>query len=165
METGSTKTGVRFSRLMRNAIPPTDYAKRYTYAGRIDRWEEFEYVAPATVLQATGAVDTGKYDLGIRTGGHSLRVIHTFAPESERSCFYFFSYIDDFAGTPKGETRTTSRVLDEDVAMVEQQQLRLNGYDMQRLTAIASDTARVQMSRFLERQIFDEQKEPSGTLS
>lgn len=119
MSTTTTDTGVRFSRLMRNAVPPPDYAKRYGYAGRIDRWEEFEYVAPATVLQSTGAVDVGKYDKGIRTGGHSLRAIHTFAPETAQSCFYFFPC----------------------------------------LTAIANDNARVQMSRFLERKILEEQND------
>jgi vanillate O-demethylase monooxygenase subunit len=159
MSTTTTDTGVRFSRLMRDAIPPPDYAKRYGYAGRIDRWEEFEFVAPASVLQSTGAVNVGEYDQGIRTGGHSLRAIHTFAPETEQSCFYFFSFVNDFIGAAGEPTQSSSAVLAEDAAMVEQQQLRLNGYDLQRLTAIASDSARVQMSRFLERKILEEQND------
>jgi phenylpropionate dioxygenase-like ring-hydroxylating dioxygenase large terminal subunit len=159
MTTTTTETGVQFSRLMRNALPPPDYATRYGYTGRIDRWEEFEYVAPATVLQSTGAVDVGKYDKGIRTGGHSLRAIHTFAPETDQTCFYFFSFMNDFIGAAGEPTLSSSVVLAEDAVVVEHQQQRLNGYDLHRLTAIASDGARVQMSRFLERKILEEQND------
>jgi phenylpropionate dioxygenase-like ring-hydroxylating dioxygenase large terminal subunit len=161
METSDTPTGVRFSRLMLDALPPPGYAKRYGFTGRIDRWEEFEYVAPASVLQFTGAVDAGDYHKGIRQGHHHLRAIHTFAPETERTCFYFYSFIDGFRGA--GATTNTAMaepaVLREDAILIEQQQRRLEGYDMNRLTAIPSDVARVHMIRFLARKIAAEQDE------
>jgi phenylpropionate dioxygenase-like ring-hydroxylating dioxygenase large terminal subunit len=161
METSQTQTGVRFARLMLDAAPPPDYAKRYGFKGRIDRWEEFEYVAPASVLQFTGAVDAGDYHKGIRHGFHHLRAIHTFAPETERSCFYFYSFLDGFRGDrDKSNTALNEpMVLREDANMIEQQQLRLEGYDMEQLTAIPSDVARVQMTRFLTRKIAEEQED------
>jgi phenylpropionate dioxygenase-like ring-hydroxylating dioxygenase large terminal subunit len=160
MDTRDTPTGVRFSRLMLNAAPPPGYAKRYGFAGKIDRWEEFEYVAPASVLQFTGAVNAGDYAKGVRSGHHHLRGIHSFAPETERTCFYFYSFIDGYRG-PGAESNTAMAlpaVLREDVDFIEQQQLRLEGYDMERLTAIPSDVARIHMGRFLERKIAEEQE-------
>jgi phenylpropionate dioxygenase-like ring-hydroxylating dioxygenase large terminal subunit len=161
METSDTPTGVRFARLMLDAMPPPGYAKRYGFTGRIDRWEEFEYVAPASVLQFTGAVDAGDYQKGIRHGYHHLRAIHTFAPETERTCFYFYSFIDGFrgAGAITNTVMAEPAVLREDTNLIEQQQLRLEGYDMGRLTAIPSDVARVHMERFLKRKIAEEQEE------
>jgi len=160
METSDTPTGVRFARLMLDAAPPPGYAQRYGFTGKIDRWEEFEYVAPGSVLQFTGAVDAGDYHKGIRHGYHHLRAIHTFAPETERTCFYFYSFIDGFhgAGAATNTVMAEPAVLREDANLVEQQQLRLEGYDMERLTAIPSDVARVHMGRFLRRKIAEEQE-------
>jgi phenylpropionate dioxygenase-like ring-hydroxylating dioxygenase large terminal subunit len=158
MKTSDTPTGVQFARLMLNAAPPPGYAKRYGFTGRIDRWEQFEYVAPGSVLQFTGAVNAGDYEKGIRHGHHHLRAIHTFAPETERTCFYFYSFIDGFRGDGAATNTVMAEpaVLREDANLIEQQQLRLEGYDMGRLTAIPSDVARVHMGRFLERKIAEE---------
>lgn len=159
METHDTPTGVRFSRLMLDAEPPPGYARRYGFTGRIDRWEEFEYVAPASVLQFTGAVNAGDYRKGIRSGHHHLRAIHSFAPETERTCFYFYSFIDGYPGaaTMAGAAMAEPAVLREDANLIEQQQLRLVGYDMDRLTAIPSDVARIRMGRVLMHKIAEEQ--------
>lgn len=155
-ETSQTHRGVKFTRLMLGVVPPPNYLERYGYRGRIDRWEEFEYVAPASVLQWTGAVDAGHYQQGVRHGDHDLRAIHTFAPETKRSCRYFFSLLSGYEGDRGKTTIGAPVVLTEDVRMVEQQQLRLDGYDMQRLTAIPSDVARVEMIRYLTRKIAEE---------
>ncbi len=161
MATSDTATGVRFARLMLDAAPPPGYAKRYGFTGRIDRWEEFEYVAPASVLQFTGAVNAGDYKKGVRSGHHHLRGIHTFAPETQRTCFYFYSFIDGYrgAGAASNTAMAEPAVLREDANLIEQQQLRLDGYDMEKLTAIPSDVARVHMGRFLTRKIAEEQDE------
>ena len=160
METSDTPTGVRFARLMLDALPPPGYARRYGFTGKIDRWEQFEYVAPASVLQFTGAVNAGDYRKGVRSGYHHLRGIHTFAPETARSCFYFYSFIDGFrgAGAATNTVMAEPAVLREDANLIEQQQLRLEGYDMERLTAIPSDVARVHMGRYLQRKIAEEQQ-------
>ena len=50
-------------------------------------------------------------------------------------------------------------VLREDANLIEQQQLRIEGYDMDRLVAIPSDVARIHMGRFLARKIAEEQEE------
>jgi vanillate O-demethylase monooxygenase subunit len=160
METIQTPSGVKYVRWMFDAVPPPGYKLRYGFTGLIDRWEEFEYVAPASVMQFTGAVDagTGAYDKGNRDGGHNLRALHTFTPETETSCFYFFSFVDGYRGGDKAESNMGApTVLQEDARMIEQQQLRLNGYDRETLLDIPSDVARVQMTRLLNRKIAEEQ--------
>ena len=154
MNVSAGENGVTFSRLMLDAKAPVKYVARYGFTGNVDRWEEFEYVAPAVVLQFTGAVDAGKYAQGVRTGGHRIRGIHAFAPESADGCFYFFSFLSDYIGN-EGERLDAAAIFREDVAMVERQHQRLCARP-DGLININSDGARVQMTRLLRRKIADE---------
>ena len=88
-----TLRGVKFIRWLLNSNPPPLYQKQAQFKGRVDRWMEFEYVAPASVLQFTGAIDadTGAYDRGKREGGFALRIFHNVTPETADSCHYFWS--------------------------------------------------------------------------
>ena len=79
--------------------PPT-YRKACPHlAERVDRWQEFEFVAPAVVLQWVGAIDagTGAYDQGKRDGGFSLRIFHALTPETETTCHYFWCGANGYA--------------------------------------------------------------------
>ena len=58
MKTTRTPTGLKFTRWMRNSLPPPSYVKAAGFQGRVDRCQEFEFVAPNTVLQ-WGATDAG----------------------------------------------------------------------------------------------------------
>jgi len=60
MKTVRTPTGLKFTRWMRNSSPPPSYVKAAGFQGRIDRCQEFEFVAPSTILQWTGATDAGQ---------------------------------------------------------------------------------------------------------
>ena len=92
MKTTHTPTGIKFTRWMRNSVPPPSYVKAAGFQGRVDRWQEFEWVAPSSILQWTGAADvgTGAYE-GKREGGFQFRLFHGLTPETETSCFYFWS--------------------------------------------------------------------------
>ena len=59
MQTTRTATGIKFTRWMRDSVPPPSYVKAAGFKGRVDRWQEFEWVAPSSVLQWTGAADVG----------------------------------------------------------------------------------------------------------
>ena len=63
------------------------------FEGRVDRWQEFEYVAPSCILQFTGALDIGKgaYDKGVRDGGFGLRIFYGITPETEDTTWFFWS--------------------------------------------------------------------------
>ena len=173
-EVQKTPTGVRFLRLMLNAEPAPSTVERYGFTGRVDRWSDFEFVTPSLVIQYSGAVNVGDYKKGVRTGGHAARILHAITPETETTCHYFFA-MAQLHSSFKAESRASvsTRVqrveaFDEDVAMIEQQQIRLRGYDPKKLVNIPSDVVRVHMARFLEKKVREEQSNPTvrdGVLS
>jgi phenylpropionate dioxygenase-like ring-hydroxylating dioxygenase large terminal subunit len=161
METTPTPAGVKFCRWMLNCLPPSTYAKAVGFKGRVDRWQEFEFIAPGTMVQFTGALDagTGAYDQGKREGGFALRIFHQSTPETDRSCFYFWSAAN---GYRRDDPRATedlfneiATTFDEDKLILEVQQARLE-YSSAPLVNIRSDRALTQMHRHVERRIAEE---------
>lgn len=158
MDVKSTPTGVRFLRVMRDADAPATWRKRYKGIGeKVDRWSDFEYVAPSVITQYSGGVNAGEYDAGVREGGHNVRTLHAITPETEKSCFYFFNKADGYSKFEGPETvrtwASTTDVFKEDAFMLEQQQLRLNNYDTGKLMDINTDVARVRMIRALKERL------------
>jgi phenylpropionate dioxygenase-like ring-hydroxylating dioxygenase large terminal subunit len=162
MDVKPTPTGMRFLRVMRNAEAPATWRKRYRIDAKVDRWSDFEYVAPSVILQYSGGVNAGQYDRGVRDGAHNVRTLHAITPETEKSCFYFFNKADGyskFEGPDVVRTwASTTDVFKEDAFMLEQQQLRLNNFDTDKLLNINSDVARVQMIRALKERLRLEQE-------
>jgi len=169
MKTTRTPTGIKFVRWMRNSVPPPTYVKAAGFTGRVDRWQEFEFVAPSNVLQWTGAADagTGAYE-GKRDGGFQFRLFHGLTPETETSCFYFWSVANGYRQNEPEATEQLYREIAptfvEDRVMVEAQQARLDEFGEQDLVDIASDATRMQMRRTVERLIAAEQAAPTGGL-
>ena len=145
---------------MRNSVPPPTYVKAAGFTGRVDRWQEFEFVAPSSVLQWTGAADAGAggYD-GEREGGFQFRLFHGLTPETETSCFYFWSVANGYRQNEPEATEQLYREIAptfvEDRVMVEAQQARLNEFGEAGLVDIASDATRMQMRRTMQRLIAD----------
>ncbi|MBV9863706.1 MAG: aromatic ring-hydroxylating dioxygenase subunit alpha [Alphaproteobacteria bacterium] len=156
MKTVRTASGLKFTRWMRNSVPPPTYVKAAGFAGRVDRWQEFEFVAPSTVLQWTGAADAGNgaYE-GNRDGGFQFRLFHGLTPETETSCFYFWSVANGYRQDDPEATEQLYREIAptfvEDRVMVEAQQARLDEFGESGLVDIASDAARMHMRRVVER--------------
>ncbi len=128
METVATETGVRYLRWMMASPPPPSFVAAAGFEGPVDRWSEFEYAAPASVLQWGGALEVGRGARRDRRqeGGVSLRLFHHATPESETSCHYFWSVANRGcpAETPAGE-RLYKDIADaflEDKTMIEAQQ-------------------------------------------
>jgi phenylpropionate dioxygenase-like ring-hydroxylating dioxygenase large terminal subunit len=166
-EVQKTPTGVRFLRLMMNAKPAPSTIERYGFTGNVDRWSDFEFVAPSLVIQYSGAVNAGDYEKGLRTGGHVARILHAITPETETTCHYFFSMAQSHGASTLSERESAStriqrvEAFEEDVAMIEQQQSRLQGYDQRKLVNIPSDVVRVHMARFLEARVRQERSNAS----
>ncbi len=77
MKTTRTPTGLKFTRWLKNSVPPPSYVRAAGFTGRVDRWQEFEFVAPSSVLQWTGAADAGTgAPEGKRDGGFQFRLFH-----------------------------------------------------------------------------------------
>ena len=107
-------------------------------------------------------MNAGEYDAGVREGGHLVRTIHAITPETEKSCFYFFNKAGRLFQVREPDTvqtwASTTDVFKEDAFMLEQQQLRLENFDTDKLMDINTDVARVQMIRALKERLRQEQE-------
>jgi vanillate O-demethylase monooxygenase subunit len=164
MKTTRTATGLKFVRWMRNSVPPPTYVKAAGFTGRVDRWQEFEFVAPSSVLQWTGATDAGTGAEGRgREGGFQFRLFHGLTPETDTSCFYFWSVANGYRQNEPEATEQLYREIAptfvEDRVMVEAQQARLSEFGESGLVDIASDATRMHMRRMVERLIAAEQSD------
>ena len=159
MKTERTPRGLKFTRWMRNSPPPPSYVRAYGFQGRVDRWQEFEFVAPATVLQATGAADAGSG--AEQYSGFQFRLFHGLTPETETSCLYFWSIANGYRQNDPEATEQLYREIAptfvEDQDMVLAQQARLTEFGEAGLVDIASDATRMHMRRLMERLITEEQ--------
>jgi phenylpropionate dioxygenase-like ring-hydroxylating dioxygenase large terminal subunit len=162
MKTARTSTGLKFTRWMRNSLPPPSYVKAAGFQGRVDRCQEFEFVAPNTILQWTGATDAGTAtDNPQRDFRFQFRLFHGLTPETETSCLYFWSAANGYRQNDPEATEQLYREIAptflEDKEMVEAQQRRLDELGEQGLVDIASDANRMHMRRIVERLIVSEQ--------
>ena len=162
MKTVRTSTGLKFTRWMRNSLPPPSYVKAAGFQGRVDRCQEFEFVAPNTVLQWTGATDASiATDNPQRDFRFQFRLFHGLTPETETSCFYFWSAANGYRQNDPEATEQLYREIAptflEDKEMVEAQQKRPDELGEQGLVDIASDANRMHMRRIVERLIASEQ--------
>lgn len=165
MKVVRTPTGVKFTRWMRNSLPPPSYVKAAGFTGRIDRLQSFEFVAPATILQWTGATDAGS---GVEPDDFAFkfRLFHGLTPETETTCFYFWSAAN---GYRQNEPETTEQLFGEiavafleDAAMVQAQQARIGEFGEGGLVDIASDATRMTMRRHVDRMIAAEQRQEAA---
>jgi phenylpropionate dioxygenase-like ring-hydroxylating dioxygenase large terminal subunit len=167
MDTKPTETGLKFTRWLLDTAPPPTYRKGAPQlADKIDRWQEFEFIAPGAVLQWTGAVDanTGAYDRGMRDGGFSLRIFPGLTPATETTCYYFWSGSN---GYRQNEPQATIDLFDEletafkeDVRIVGLQQARLSEIGEESLINIVADGARVHMRRVVDKLLAKEHAAP-----
>ncbi|HEX4112267.1 MAG TPA: aromatic ring-hydroxylating dioxygenase subunit alpha [Stellaceae bacterium] len=163
METVPTQDGLRYTRWMLNSPPPPTYVKAYGFTGRVDRWQEFEWVAPSSVLQWTGAKDagTGAYD-GDRDGGFQFKLFHGLTPETETTCHYYFATTNGWAPDDDAASdlffRESRETFLEDKHVVEQQQARLAEFGEDWLVDIVSDATRIRMRRHLNQMLDGEQR-------
>jgi len=158
MKTERTPTGLKFTRWMKNSAPPPSYVKAAGFQGRIDRCQKFEFVAPSTVLQWTGATDAGsEYANPERDFRFQFRLFHGLTPQTETSCYYFWSVANGYRQNEPEATEQLYREIAptfiEDKEMVEAQQARLTELGEEGLVDIASDANRMHMRRMVERLI------------
>jgi vanillate O-demethylase monooxygenase subunit len=90
-----------------------------------------------------------------------FRLFHGLTPETETSCFYFWSAANGYRQNDPEATEQLYREIAptflEDKDMVEAQQRRLDEFGERGLIDIASDANRMHMRRIVERLIAAEQ--------
>jgi phenylpropionate dioxygenase-like ring-hydroxylating dioxygenase large terminal subunit len=152
MDVVRTEQGVKLTRWMLNALPPPTYLKGVPFEGRVDRWQEFEYVLPCSVLQWSGALDVGKGAQQNRDQhGVHLRLYHAITPETETSSHYLFSVGASFGqhdpAIMDAVFYDTYPTFIEDVEIMNNQQARIDLDPYRPLLNIKADNAVVQARR------------------
>lgn len=163
METKRTDLGLKYTRWMLGCKPPPTYATAVPSLGEsVDRWQEFEYIAPGNIIQWSGATPagTGAYEHDQREGGFSLRLFHGLTPETESTCHYFWSTANGYRQDEPEATQQLYEAISgafmEDKVIVEAQQARLDELGDRPLVDIVSDSARIHMRRTIDRLIKEE---------
>src|SRR5204863_8572228 len=138
------------------------YVKAAGFTGRVDRVQEFEFVAPSSVLQWTGATDAGTAtDDPQRDFRFQFRLFHGLTPETETSCFYFWSVANGDRQNEPGATEQLygeiAATFGEDKSMVEAQQARLDEFGESRLVDIAGGGDRMDIRRTVGGRIAEEE--------
>ncbi|MCY4190467.1 MAG: aromatic ring-hydroxylating dioxygenase subunit alpha [Rhodospirillaceae bacterium] len=165
MKTRKTPTGVHYIRWMDKIQPPPTYVKAAGFAAdaKVDRWQEFEYIAPITVLQWTGALESGRGARENREqdGGFQLRIYHGATPETDSSCHYFFTCNNGCTTQSEADNdRLFREIRDtflEDLEFLENQQACLEDDPTRALVDIKHDTARIHARRTIDRMLAEEE--------
>jgi len=91
--TERTTNGAHYVRWMMGSTPPPSFIKAGGFKGQVDRWQDFEYVAPASVIQWGGGHDanTGGREDRNKPGGLVVRLFHQATPANDNNFYYFFS--------------------------------------------------------------------------
>jgi phenylpropionate dioxygenase-like ring-hydroxylating dioxygenase large terminal subunit len=146
---------VRFKRETPNSEPPPQYKFGYPFEGKIDRWQDVE-CSPSGMLFWSGGLDVGKgaFD-GKREGGMQLGTFHAVTPSTEGHCHYF---AHGARNVHKGNEAVAAKLrdgmnatLDEDRAIIELQQARLNATSGRPVVSLAADAAGLQVRRMFKR--------------
>ena len=132
LDVAATESGARYLRWMLDSPPPPSFVQVAGFKGKVDRWSDFEYVVPSSVLQWGGALDVGRGATENRDqdGGVSLRLFHHATPETRTSCHYFWSVANrrrpESTDTGKRFYEDIANAFVEDKAMIEAQQANLS---------------------------------------
>lgn len=147
LKTNRTDRGAHFLRWMMNSPPPPAFVKVADFKGQIDRWADFEYVAPSSVLQWAGALNagTGARENRDQDGGMAIRLLHHATPKTDDTFHYFFSagvrgHATDSPAS-SGFFQDVKEAFLEDKAFIEAQQRVVDRDPMRHLTMRGHDRA------------------------
>ena len=169
METVRTNLGLKFTRWMLNSIPPPTYVRAVGFESRIDRAQLFEFIAPGSILQLSAADEAGSYGNGLTENSKlQFRLFHGLTPETDSTCFYFWSTANGFRTDDPTTTEQLFKEIAaaflEDKTVVEGQQARLTELGETGLVDIMNDAARLHMRRTVDRLIAGGLTYPGGGI-
>ena len=131
-----------------------DFIKATTAAGGL--------VLTFAIAPKAGAAEAGAFrDNDTSTCTLKFRLFHGLTPETETSCFYFWSAANGFRPQDPAATEQLfaeiGAAFAEDKSVVEAQQARLGEFGEDALVDITTDAARIHMRRTMERLLAAEQ--------
>ena len=155
--------GIRVKRRVPAVPPPSYYKPLWDYAGLIDRWIDYDFVLPATLLMHSGARPVGAAEdddsVGVRF--HSCQAL---TPETEHSTHYFFQ---ESHRAEQGDAATTQAIFDgllatfhEDRKMISAQARNMALKPGVAMLPLAMDSALMQFRRLVTRTLDAERGTP-----
>ncbi len=162
MDVTRTDHGAHYIRWMMNSKPPPTYVKGAGFTGNIDRWQEFEYFLPGSIIQWSGGlpVGTGAKENREQDGFH-LRIYHGMTPATENTCYYFWSTANGYRqDDPQATEEMYNEVYPtfvEDISILEGQQDRISREPGRPLVAIKADVAMTHARRAMRAALDAEQ--------
>jgi vanillate O-demethylase monooxygenase subunit len=126
-----------------------------------DRWQVINFLPPSCITLDVGVAiaGTGARD-GDRSQGVNGYVINAITPETDRSTLYFWNFVRNFERDDKDLTTKlhdiNHNVFQEDLAMLESQQRRLDESSDIRLASLSIDAGNKRARMILDRLIADE---------
>lgn len=123
---------VRVVRLMPGTPPPPTYKAAWPFGDSCDRWQEIEFHVSHLRIW-TGAVEPGTDAIDDPDrGGFHMRGFHGITPETEESCYYFWSMAankhPDMPETIATVVEQTRYTFDEDRAVIEAQYRNMKNF-------------------------------------
>jgi phenylpropionate dioxygenase-like ring-hydroxylating dioxygenase large terminal subunit len=101
---------VRMTRWILDRPPAPLYAALRGFTGNVDRWQIITFTPPSMVVVDMGSAATGTgAPEGNRAHGVELRSFNMITPETDRTCFYFYTHVRNFA---LADDRAAKRVKD-----------------------------------------------------
>ena len=148
--------GLRFERLMRDAPPPPAYSACVEdLPERIDRWQEFDFVVPSTVLQYSGGVPAGADRTSVGAPRFDMRILHSATPATDSRCYYFYSVQNGHRADDPEATEVIdqqiSKAIAEDKLFIEAQQAKVEELGEERLFDNKADSARMMARRSIQK--------------
>lgn len=146
-----TRNGLRLERRMQDAPPPPAYTACVPFTGVVDRWQEFDFLAPSTVLQYSGAVPAGMDRATAGAPRFDMRILHSATPATDTTCYYFWSVMN---GHDTHDPHATEIIyqqivsaIAEDKLFIERQQQMVEELGEDRLFDNAADSPRIMARR------------------
>jgi vanillate O-demethylase monooxygenase subunit len=156
---GPGPAGVRVTRHVPNVPPPPYYRHLRHFDGPVDRWLNYDFVLPGTLLMDSGGRPVGDApdDFSRAVRLHSCQ---TLTPETETSTHYFFqqAHPADLGDDALTEAiyQSLCTAFDEDRAMIGAQHRNIQRRPDAPMTPLAIDSALLQFRRLLAQRVAEE---------
>lgn len=145
MEVTQEGESVKVVRHMLKSAPPPTYSAAYPFGELIDRWQEIVFY-PSHLEIWTGAVNhnSESYTDPDR-GGFHMRGFHGLTPETEESCFYFWTMasnpVENEEEIMRSVIEQTKFTFDEDKEIIEAQYRNMKRFPDKKTIDIHVDVA------------------------
>ncbi len=161
---------VRMTRWILDRPAAPLYADLGGFDDNVDRWQIITSTPPSLVVVDMGSAEAGSgAPDGDRSRGVELRSFNLLTPETEKSCFYFYSHVRNFA---LDDPRVTDKVRDlfrvaflEDKDVIEAVQHGNDRFPDAPRTDAAFDKAPLMARRVLDRAIARERQATAASAA